>query len=464
MNTVYKNVASYKKGIDSKIMGDLIPRTLLDNFKMKQPGKYRERVYGFAETLYGMLTQAALDDKSEEQAVLLLASYHDYRTKEIERKESDARAQQALITKKSPGRPRTTFVKVQKSKMHSISLNVASYNEGKKRFPTDLMREVFQHTTQKEFLSQRDSPTWHGHRIMIADGTTFKTVDTKELRDHFIPNMPNNPPPLPIGRIEGLIDYYGGFIADFRISDYQTGELRLLKEMHVTIPSGAILLADDLYGTFGHFAYCKERSVELLVQGKHYHKEIIVRKISEHDKIVEWKRSSDSLWYKDTTTEPESLQLRKISITNPSKPSECVHFYTTLMDETKYSSEDIAALFLCRWDIELSFREIKDVMKLEYTRGKTIEGVKKEIMSHLIVYNILRRLMRDVFQKKGEDFFSLGETVQKNDTVNSTSTAYVDRLGRSYAKKSSGRYSQSNAPLSKKETKRKARSKSSKNI
>lgn len=456
MHTLYKNLSSYKSSFDSKIFGNLIPRALLDNYKNKHGGKYRERNYGFTETLYGMLMQATLEDKSEAQAVLLLSCYHDQRKKEIENTEEEIRAHASIATKKKVGRPRLSFVKVQKSKRHSLSLNVASYNESKQRFPTELLKEIFAYTTRKEFLRSGDCPRWYGHRVMIVDGTSFKTVDRKELREYFIPNMPNNPPPLPIGRIEGLIDYYGGYVADFRISDYQTSELRSLKDMHESIPPGALLLGDDLYGTFGHFAYCQKRSVELLVQGKHYHKENIISRISDHDKIVEWKRSSGSIWYGDTSKEPESIQLRKISITNPAKPEEMIHFYTTLIDEIKYRSEDIAALFLCRWDIELSFREIKDIMKLEYTRGMSVEGVRKEIIAHLIAYNIMRRLLQDVFQQHGEDFFSLGTTVQKNDTISANGTAYVDRLGRSYSKKSTGRHPQSIAKVSKKEKNRKA--------
>ena len=448
MNAVYRNVLSYKNDFDSKIFGDLLPRAVLDDFKNRYSGKHRERVFGFTETLYGMLMQATLADKSESQAVLVLSSYHEKRLKEIEKDETTARAKESLSNKRPVGRPRATFVKVQKSKRHSISLNVASFNESKKRFPMELLEEVFQHTTKKEFLSSKDSPTWHGHRVMIVDGTSFKTVDTKELRKYFVPSMPSNPPPLPIGRIEGLIDYYGGFVADFRTTDYQTGELRSLKQMHESIPAGALLLGDDLYGTFGHFAYCKSRSVELLVQGKHYHKETIIRRISNKDVIVEWKKSAESLWHGDGLSEPESIQLRKISITNPWQPGTEIHFYTTLMDETEYSAEDIAALFLCRWDIELSFREIKDVMKLEFTRGKSVDGVKKEIVVHLIAYNMMRRMMQDVFRQNGEDFSPLGETVHKNDTISTNDTGYVDRLGRSYSKKSTGRYPQGYAQVS----------------
>lgn len=455
MNTIYEKVEKAKKGINSKILGDLIPRTILEEYKNKYPGKYRERVYGFTETLYGMLMQATLEDKSEEKTVMLLSLYHNARKAEIEKMEKEAREQQIQITKRSPGRPRNTFIRAQKSKKQSISLNVASYNEGKQRFPTELMQEVFLHTTEENFTSAEKADKWHGHRVMIADGTTFKTVDTKELREYFTPNMPKNPPPLPIGRIEGLIDYYGEYIVDFRISDYQTGELRLLKDMRKSISGGTILLADDLYGTYGHFAYCQEQSVELVVQGKHLHKETLIKKINENDVIVEWKKSSESLWDKEITKNRDKIQLRKISITNPIKPSEQVVFYTTLLDEKKYSSNDIASLFLCRWDIELSFREIKKVLKMEYTRGKTVEGVKKEIMAHLIIYNITRRLMHNVLPQKEEDFFSLGEAIQKDDSTNTISTAYVDRLGRSYAKKSTGRYSKNIISLSKEETKRK---------
>lgn len=456
MNLVYKQLSSYKASFDTKILGGLIPRHLFDDYKKKHAGKYRERVYGFSETFYGMLMQATLEDKSEAQAVLLLSQYHEQTKQEIEKTEEENRHRASAETKKKVGRPRISFVTVQKSKRQRLSLNAASYNESKKRFPKELLEEVFVHTTRKEFLNSGASAAWHGHRVMIVDGTTFKTVDTQELREYFVPDIPNNPPPLPIGRIVGLIDYYGGFAADFRISNYQTGELRLLKDMHESIPPGTVLLGDDLYGTFGHFAYCKKRSIDLVVQGKHFHKETIVSQINEHDKIVQWERGAESIFYEEPLREPESIQLRKISITNPSKPEEMIHLYTTLTDERKYRSEDVVALYSCRWDVELCFREIKDIMKLEYTRGMSVEAVHKEIIAHIIAYNIMRRLMQDVFQRNGEDFFSLGTPVQKNDTLGTNGNAYVDRRGRSFSKKSPGRYPEKISEVSKKEKNRKA--------
>lgn len=68
---------------------------------------------------------------------------------------------------------------------------------------------------------------------------------------------------------------------------------------------------------------------------------------------------------------------------------------TTLLDPTLYPAAEIASLYLQRWRVELTFRDLKTVLRREVLRCKSPEMVQKEILMHLIAHNLIRLLMQE---------------------------------------------------------------------
>jgi hypothetical protein len=75
---------------------------------------------------------------------------------------------------------------------------------------------------------------------------------------------------------------------------------------------------------------------------------------------------------------------------------------TTMLDAEAYTKQEITQLFLERWNIELDFRSIKDVLRMDVLRCKTPEMVRKEVWMHLLAYNLIRGVMRDAAEPHGK--------------------------------------------------------------
>ena len=91
---------------------------------------------------------------------------------------------------------------------------------------------------------------------------------------------------------------------------------------------------------------------------------------------------------------------------------------TTLLDADKYPRSEIISLYQERWHVELDFRAIKSLMKMDVLRCKPPEMVRKEIHVHLLVYNLIRALMaRAALQIKNQpreiSFKAAQETLQE---------------------------------------------------
>ena len=68
---------------------------------------------------------------------------------------------------------------------------------------------------------------------------------------------------------------------------------------------------------------------------------------------------------------------------------------TTLLDAELYPAGTIADLYLRRWQMELSFRDLKTTLGMESLRCRTPEMIEKEILTFLIAHNFLRALMAE---------------------------------------------------------------------
>ena len=80
---------------------------------------------------------------------------------------------------------------------------------------------------------------------------------------------------------------------------------------------------------------------------------------------------------------------------------------TTLLDEVVYTKEDLAELYLKRWNIELDLRSIKIDMQMDVLRCRTPEGVVKEIWMHALAYNLVRGVIAAAAEEHGEEPRSL---------------------------------------------------------
>jgi len=66
---------------------------------------------------------------------------------------------------------------------------------------------------------------------------------------------------------------------------------------------------------------------------------------------------------------------------------------TTLLDSVKYPASALGQLYYRRWAMELTLRNLKTTLQMEHLSCKNPENLEREIRMHLLVHNLVRRLM-----------------------------------------------------------------------
>ncbi|MCK5521018.1 MAG: IS4 family transposase [Candidatus Marinimicrobia bacterium] len=405
-------------------------------FTFKNSGKSRERVFTDENTLQTMVVTATMEDKSLKNSVHLHYISHQ---KEREIKERHLQEQikfkkeKAKIASPTAGRPNLYKEQIPLSTQTDHSLNTAAYSKARSRLPMELIEELFEKS--KIVDVQNTYSHWHNYRVYLVDGTYVQIQDTEELRrDYAVKHKGKESEGYPQGLLETISERGSGQIHSYVLSDRHTSELELFYGMIDKIPEESLLLLDDLYNTYEIFSKFESLNIKCVVPGKRVRKYSVIKKITDGDEIVKIKRrSSRPAWLpSDAITLPKELYLRRIETISPEDKTYVL--YTSILDE-KISKEEIVNLYLTRWDIEISIREIKTIMDINILRSKSSLMIQKELAVSLSAYNLIRKLIyegiKDMPFSPQDDFFYEWYTLNKD--------IHIDKKGRVYSKWSTGR-------------------------
>jgi hypothetical protein len=119
-----------------------------------------------------------------------------------------------------------------------------------------------------------------------------------------------------------------------------------------------------------------------------------VRKLGHEDQIVQWVKPTDKPGWIDAalyaalapTVLVRELRYR---ITVRGRRTRVVTIATTLLDPMRYPKRAIAELYGLRWQVETNFRHLKQTLGMDRLKCKSVDGVLKELMIFVLVYNLV---------------------------------------------------------------------------
>jgi len=401
-------------------------------FEKEMPNNTRDRIYNQRNTLETMLLTSTLQDKSLQNSVAQFYIIHQRNRAILERElEQQAKAQKEKGKDKPAlrGRPKKYQVKLPKSKKSDVSLNTAGYSKARKRLPTQLTVSLFE--SSKITNAKNNYSHWHNLKVLEADGTYLQLQDTSEIRKEY--PIKNGNGGYPQALLETITERGTGQVVNFRLSSRAVSELALIHEILDDITNGHILLMDDLYNCYEILSKCITKNIHFVVPSKRKRNYKVIHSYGKGDNIIEiTKPQARSKWANGDELLPSKITLRRIDCVSPDGKEYIL--FTSVMDEN-IDKGDLQMLYLSRWDIEISIREIKTIMDINILRSKTPEMLKKELNVSLAAYNLIRKMiyasLKDLPFSPKEDFIYKFYTYNK--------AVLVDKKGRVYNRWSTGR-------------------------
>ena len=92
--------------------------------------------------------------------------------------------------------------------------------------------------------------------------------------------------------------------------------------------------------------------------------------------------------------EKKEIQVRLVKVELDTGEVEIL--LTSLLDNQKYSNEDLKQLYGMRWGIETFYNQLKPKANLENFSGKSIRAIKQDFYAKLFILNLSNALVRPV--------------------------------------------------------------------
>lgn len=290
----------------------------------------------------------------------------------------------------------------------------SAYCQARARLPVSVVRAVADDFTRRA-LARADGSGWCGLRPVLIDGTGVVMPDTPALRRHFGTASCYAPGcGLPLAGVLAVFDAQTDLLLDLHAAPARTQDLRHVHEVHPALTPGDVLVGDAGYCAYAHLAILQKACIHAVFRmnrartmpfparrgerarlaGSRHHKlePLLVRLIGADDQVVEIVKPHNrprQVSPEVFASLPPKLVVRAVRYTVRQagwRSSEIV-LLTTLLDPEKYSAQDLAALYLSRWRIEVNLRHLKRTLGMERLKCQSIDGVLRELWVFVLVYN-----------------------------------------------------------------------------
>ncbi|MEZ6184641.1 MAG: IS4 family transposase [Planctomycetota bacterium] len=317
----------------------------------------------------------------------------------------------------------------------------SSITAARDRLSWEVSRELFR-SHAKQVQSPGD-PRWKGFRVVAADGTTFRAPDTAANEAAFGKPNGSKQGTFPVLRCLAIADVNTHKIVAATLAPYAgagNGEVSLLKGLVGELDQDVLTLMDR--------GFCGFDLLRTFVQAD---RKFVVRmpKGGCTIKLVRTKVLQPDGDYLVTYPVPKSFKpkkgakplssLREIRYTFPKKRCKRsktkakrkrqrttnvkpqgsgkrrrtprhLFLLTNLVDPKEFPADQIAELYLKRWEIEFVFREIKSTLtrRKVHFRSKKPRRVLQEVYATLTAYNLIRDRISAVARELKQEPTRLG--------------------------------------------------------
>lgn len=281
--------------------------------------------------------------------------------------------------------------------------DTSAYCQARRRLPLELLQELIQRVGNS--LEQRlpEAARWCGRVVKVADGTTVSAEDTPASQKVFAqPKSQKKGCGFPLVRLVALFSLASGALLGFATGNYLQSELALASELWTLLEPGDVLLADRHFGCYRVLARVLGRQADLVCR-LHASRRADFRygkRLGCLDRQVVWKRPKQvppGMSLLEWLALPATLTVRlvRFRVSEKGFRTRRVTLVTTLLDTQQYPLVALAALYRRRWQVELSFRQIKIALGMEHLAVRSPAMIDRSLAMHLLAYQLIRGLMQE---------------------------------------------------------------------
>lgn len=277
----------------------------------------------------------------------------------------------------------------------------AAFNRARQKIPVKVCQIMFAEasTYAQALACQQEKLTWNGFRVYAIDGTKKNLPASDELSDFFEAPSQAHFPQMITGV---LFDVLAKLPLNYMRAPFNTPERDMALELLKELGPGDLTLLDRGYPGYRLLHAIITQGADFLVRlpktGLFLEARDFLAQGKRDGKITIYPPAALLRGHPDETLPPLTLRLVKVAL--PGAAPDAV-FITTLLDSKKYPRRALRNLYHHRWSEEEFFKTIKEHLRAEEFRGKTVQFIDQELLSTYLYYVLTRILMLEAARQHG---------------------------------------------------------------
>jgi hypothetical protein len=282
----------------------------------------------------------------------------------------------------------------------AVSSNTGALARARCRLPEGVLPRLARRVANETSGRVTREDLWRGRRVKLVDGTGISMPDTSANQEAY-PQTTSQAQGLgfPLANLVGVFCMATGSLLDLAIGAKDASEHVLFRSIRGIFEERDIALADRLYSSYHNITVLRRLGVDVVARKLRARKVDFRRgrRLGVRDHIALWSKPQScpaGCSREDYRRLPAQLEIREVRITMTAdghRPK-TITLVTTLLDPVAYPAEELAKLYLRRWEVEVDLRHLKTTLGMEVLRGKRPEMVRKEIWAHALAHNLIRKL------------------------------------------------------------------------
>jgi hypothetical protein len=296
----------------------------------------------------------------------------------------------------------------------------AAISQGRSRLGEEVMHNLFMDVCQP--VADADTPKpwafYKGLRLTAIDGSDIDLPDEKAIRkEHPIANDGGkNKHPCPKLRFAAIMEVGTRIIFDAEIASTldengvrktlgpkDDSEKTLSMALFARLKPGLLVLGDRYYPSCDIIKTIVERGSHFLIRAKDNMNLNPIKYLKDGSYLAELSSKRNGCHGS------AKVMVRVIEYCIYNKEKQIVgrgRLITSLFDEDKYPASELVKLYHERWEIEISYDEIKAHLmngSLKGLRSKTPALARQEFWGMLIAHYVIRKTIHEAAEKSGRD-------------------------------------------------------------
>lgn len=289
-----------------------------------------------------------------------------------------------------------------------------AYCLARKRLQTPFLTQIDARIQESLKRNIAEQDLWRGHVLKAIDGTSVTLDDTEENQEDY-PQINSQKPGCghPKMGLVGLVNLSHGGLTAIQPCHARQHDARVAPQLLGHLEKGDLLMGDRAFCSYEFIVrIIGERKGHILMRlHQARHRKLDWRKgkkVSPIERLVTWQRpatrpAGSELSQEEWEQLPATLTLRyiKMGYLNRAGEKAALVVVTDLLNPETHPAEELADLYMERWQIELKFRDLKTTLGMEHLAVKTPEMASKSVIMMQIAYNLIRIVMQRAAREAG---------------------------------------------------------------